>query len=176
MCLKILYSTGLELKNLFSHTSNCKVNILLKVNRYCSISIIIYFFCADCKLKNLKKLPRESGATFWPESFRTLFCTCLTCLVLNFTCTLVFHQRTYFFLKLLWNHWCLLTLCSTILYQIILLDHPASPVVQLLPIFAAKRQAMLKLKHFSKIIYVLNLPIFTISQNTFVNSGSRHHF
>lgn len=118
MCLKIIYSTRLELKNLYSHISNWKVNILLKVNRfshyaYCST---IIFFCADCKLKNLKKLPRESGATFWPESFRTLFCTCATCLVLKFTCTLVFHQQIYIFFWSCFGITDVCLLCAALFY------------------------------------------------------------
>ncbi|XP_054263286.1 putative E3 ubiquitin-protein ligase UBR7 [Macrosteles quadrilineatus] len=32
-----------------------------------------------CKLKSLKMLPRDSGATFWPENFRKLLCVCSSC-------------------------------------------------------------------------------------------------
>jgi len=34
----------------------------------------------ECLLKTLKKLPKVNGATFWPDNFRKLLCTCLSCL------------------------------------------------------------------------------------------------
>uniref|UniRef100_A0A1B6G5X7 UBR-type domain-containing protein n=1 Tax=Cuerna arida TaxID=1464854 RepID=A0A1B6G5X7_9HEMI len=34
----------------------------------------------ECLLKKLKILPRQSGATFWPEGFRKLLCTCVLCM------------------------------------------------------------------------------------------------
>ncbi|XP_046663572.1 putative E3 ubiquitin-protein ligase UBR7 [Homalodisca vitripennis] len=34
----------------------------------------------ECLLKKLKILPRQSGATFWPEGFRKLLCTCISCM------------------------------------------------------------------------------------------------
>uniref|UniRef100_A0A1B6LGN1 UBR-type domain-containing protein n=1 Tax=Graphocephala atropunctata TaxID=36148 RepID=A0A1B6LGN1_9HEMI len=35
---------------------------------------------SECLVKKLKMLPRETGATFWPEGFRKLLCTCNLCL------------------------------------------------------------------------------------------------